>query len=129
MSPPTILYQSIIRRADLRANPQATYIFGDNLAKIGYGGQAKEMRGEPNAFGIPTKQDPATCFSNDFSTVWKMAGYWVRQMDELKIKPIIVFPYDGIGTGLSAMPTECPDLFRSLNMILENYLGIRNLRY
>jgi len=47
-----ILYQDQIKRDDLRAHPDRIYLFGDNVARQGRGGQAKEMRGEPNALGI-----------------------------------------------------------------------------
>ncbi len=51
-----------ISRLDLQANPNITFLFGDNVAdhgkpldqRIGKGGQAAEMAGEPNAVGIPT---------------------------------------------------------------------------
>lgn len=33
-------------------------LFGDNLERRGFGGQAASMRGEPNAIGIPTKKSP-----------------------------------------------------------------------
>tara|TARA_Y100000034_G_scaffold87336_1_gene104761 strand:- start:4060 stop:4287 length:228 start_codon:yes stop_codon:yes gene_type:complete len=54
-----IIYQDKIFRGDLIANPNRTYLFGDNFIRKGYGGQAKEMRGEPNAYGIVTKRFPS----------------------------------------------------------------------
>lgn len=47
-----------ITRQDLRDEPDKIFLFGDNLKRAGYGGQAKEMRGEKNAVGIPTKKAP-----------------------------------------------------------------------
>lgn len=52
----------LINRLDLQANPNITFLFGDNVAdhgkpfdrRVGKGGQAAEMAGEPNAVGIPT---------------------------------------------------------------------------
>jgi hypothetical protein len=35
------------------------YVFGDNGRRIGFGGQAKEMRGQPNAIGVATKWEPS----------------------------------------------------------------------
>ena len=55
----TITFQERITRADLRANPDTLYVFGDNMRRRGMGGQAAEMRGEPNAVGIPTKWRPS----------------------------------------------------------------------
>ena len=53
-----IIYQDWITRQDLLDNPDRIYLFGDNVQRQGFGGQAKEMRGEPNAIGIITKKKP-----------------------------------------------------------------------
>ena len=53
-----VIKQKWIKREDLQANPNIIYLFGDNLLRSGLGGQAKEMRGEPNAWGIVTKKTP-----------------------------------------------------------------------
>lgn len=47
-----------ITREMVRANRDKLFLFGDNLERRGYGGQAAAMRGEPNAIGIPTKKTP-----------------------------------------------------------------------
>jgi hypothetical protein len=44
-----------ITREMVRADPSTVFVFGDNMARNGLAGQAKEMRGEPNAIGVPTK--------------------------------------------------------------------------
>ena len=41
-----------------RENEDLIYVFGDNLLKTGTAGQAV-IRGEENAFGIPTKKEPS----------------------------------------------------------------------
>jgi hypothetical protein len=38
--------------------PDFVFVFGDNLLGFGKGGQAI-IRGQPNAFGVPTKRKPA----------------------------------------------------------------------
>src|SRR5687768_3383693 len=48
-----------ISREMVRGEKDKIFLFGDNLAGRGYGGQAKEMRGEENAIGIPTKKAPS----------------------------------------------------------------------
>ena len=53
-----LLEVKFITRDMVKASPQTLFVFGDNLARWGMGGQAKEMRGEPNALGIPTKRAP-----------------------------------------------------------------------
>jgi len=49
----------IITREEVKSNPTTLYLFGDNDIRKGLGGQAKEMRGEPNTVGISTKKIPA----------------------------------------------------------------------
>ncbi len=53
-----VIRQRIITRAEVRANPDRYYVFGDNMTGTGYGGQAAQMRGEVNAVGVPTKWRP-----------------------------------------------------------------------
>lgn len=52
--------KSIITRDMVIGTPNILYIFGDNVMRAGFGGQAKEMRGEPNAYGIATKMAPSS---------------------------------------------------------------------
>lgn len=61
-------YVKYITRQMMRAEPTTLFVFGDNLAQVGYGGQAKEMRGEPNAVGIPTKRKPSRTAPDEFFT-------------------------------------------------------------
>ena len=51
-----VIFMSSITREFVRNHPDFIFVFGDNLAKKGLGGQAREMRGEPNAVGIATKR-------------------------------------------------------------------------
>lgn len=113
-----IVYQSRIVREDLRSNPTVLYVFGDNLARSGMGGQAGEMRGMPNAVGVATKKAPGNR-DGDFFTddeyqeniSWMRGDFdraWNAAHDRCRI---VVIPMDGIGTGLSAMPTKCPRTF------------------
>jgi hypothetical protein len=115
-----IIYQKIIYREDLQANPDVFYIFGDNDQRKGFGGQAKEMRGEPNAIGIRTKKSPdmqlASFYSDD-----EYAENCRKILEDLEIitellddGQIVVFPLDGIGIGLSDMSNKCPKTFKFL---------------
>lgn len=47
-----VVKQDQIMRRDLLDNQDKLYVFGDNMVRRGFGGQAREMRGEPNAVGI-----------------------------------------------------------------------------
>lgn len=111
-------HQKWITRADLKANPDKLYVFGDNLAEVGYGGQAREMRGELNAYGIATKRDPGTCFTDaDYADVVGIWGLDFLFLSSLLLEgKVVVIPADGIGTGLAALPTKAPLLYRRLNL-------------
>lgn len=110
-----LIYQHRIYRMDLIANPKAFYVFGDNTDRKGMGGQAGEMRGEPNAVGVATKYHP-TMNENAFFTdsrideqkqiIW---GDLQRVVAALKAHEIVVWPLDGIGSGLSEVPTRAPE--------------------
>ena len=113
-----VKYQKFITRQDLRANPDTLYVFGDNLDRSGYGGQAKFMRGEPNAVGIVTKLKPTMheysfledLFFEDF-LIW-LDKDEERIVDHLKKGMDVVIPTDGIGTGLAQLPERAPEIYK-----------------
>ena len=113
-----VYYQKFILRDDLKANPRFLFVFGDNCQRDGFGGQAKEMRKEPNAFGIVTKWDmyhnqnsyfkdsdfdvsTKNLIDEDFENLKKemTTGYYLG----------IVIPIDGIGTGLAKLSENAPN--------------------
>lgn len=111
-----VIYQYRIYRQDLRHNPHVLYLFGDNVQRVGMGGQAREMRGEPNAIGVATKWTPgvdpsAYVFDKDYDRIVSII--------EEDFKPLIkhvaegnlaVFPSDGIGTGLALLTVNAPNV-------------------
>ena len=109
-----VIYQSRIYRADLQANRNVLYVFGDNVRRAGYGGQAKEMRGEKNAVGVATKWFPAMKPEAFFSDAKHdeqraiIASDLAPVISALKAGRIIVWPMDDIGTGLSDLPNQAP---------------------
>lgn len=111
-----IIFQKWIYREDLRNNPDVLYLFGDNLERVGLGGQAKEMRGEPNAVGIATKAKPSqsenSFFSDDDYELFLKHYYAdIERVDNhLAHGRIVVVPSDGLGTGLSELPTRAPKI-------------------
>ena len=110
------MFQHRIYRQDLKYNRNIYYVFGDNVARAGYGGQAKEMRGEPNAVGVVTKWKP----TNDDDAFFSDDNYQYEKLlisedlerihDLLVAGKIVVFPSDGLGTGLSELPIRAPKL-------------------
>lgn len=127
-----IIFQTSIVRADLKNNPAVLYLFGDNEARRGLGGQAKEMRGESNAIGIRTKRAP----SNDSASFWnegQAPGHFLPShfiaMVESDFAPVrealgrgvtVIVPADGIGTGLADLPRRAPATFHYLRTLIGN---------
>lgn len=120
-----VIKQKMIYREDLRANPDRIYLFGDNSIRIGNGGQAGAMRGEPNALGIATKWTP----SMDDRAFFSDSRYEdARDLIEADLVPVIealkagktvVIPEDGLGTGLSQLPSRAPAVNLYLTKRLE----------
>lgn len=121
-----VIRQKMIFRQDLRSNPHVLYLFGDNDMRTGYGGQAKQMRDEPNAVGIRTKRAPWT----GDNAYWSDINYQdnLDKIEEdldrvglhLALGKVVVVPMDGIGTGLSEMEDRCPKTFKYLQDRLNN---------
>lgn len=120
-----VIYQSIILRKDLRTNPQVLYLFGDNEQRKGYGGQAKEMRGENNARGIRTKSAPGYnhedhWYDKDFDQKRFLINEDIYHiLSQKSLGRIFIIPSDGIGTGRAMMKIKCPKLFDYLQRKLE----------
>ena len=111
-----LIFQKRIYRADLKANPDVLYVFGDNEQHVGMGGQAGEMRGEPNALGVPTLKAPGEHWTDDNyahqCAVIDTHLYPVRLA--LQAGDVVVFPLDGIGTGIAQLPQCAPRTFQYL---------------
>lgn len=130
-----LIYQKWISRTDLIANPDCLYVFGDNTKRIGLGGQAAAMRGELNAHGIATLWAPGVFFSDheydeakaiidaDLADLVRKTAPSGIGTEEYRT---LVFPTDGIGTGLAAMNVYCPRIRAYLDKQLMAMFGITN---
>tara|TARA_R110000772_G_scaffold62241_2_gene140009 strand:+ start:8722 stop:16302 length:7581 start_codon:yes stop_codon:yes gene_type:complete len=114
--------------ADLKANPNKIYIFGDNVEGNGKGGQAI-IRDQENAFGIVTKMKPRTSQEAYFYDSKLESNKIAIDMDIEAIKNdgrSVVFPKDGIGTGLAKLKLKAPETFNYLNNRLLEEFGFDN---
>lgn len=110
-----------ITREYVRANRNKLFLFGDNLERRGFGGQAAVMRREPNAIGIPTKKSPSyrddAFFSDDefeqnkASIDAAFAEIMRAITDSIRV---IVIPSDGLGTGRAQLERRAPRTFAHL---------------
>jgi hypothetical protein len=120
----TVIYQKKIFREDLKRNPSVLFLYGDNQKRVGNGGQAAEMRGEPNAVGIRVKRAP----SRDDGDYWSDRNLEAncsmieedlsRVRNHLRRGGVIVIPSDGIGTNRADMERRCPKTFYILQQML-----------
>lgn len=121
-----VVYSDWITREQVRAGyPGTLFVFGDNIACRGYGGQAREMRGKPNAVGIPTKWAP----SNEARAFFSDADYdavelairaaVARLREHLADGGTVVVPARGIGTGLADLPRHAPRIAALIDQLLK----------
>lgn len=113
------------------ANPKYLYVFGDNLLRKGERGQAV-IRRCYNSAGIITKKYP----SNSEGSFFLDADIdEFKEILETDISDIftrmtkynaLVFPKDGLGTGLAALPTTSPLCFKYLSLRLEEITGYKH---
>lgn len=117
-----IVRMRLISREYVRANRDKLFLFGDNSERRGFGGQARAMRGEPNAIGIPTKKSPsyedAAFFTDEEFEQNKVAIDRAFAEIALKAAPgeiqVIVIPSDGLGTGRAQLKSRAPRAFAYL---------------
>lgn len=105
----------------LTMEPNTLFVFGDNLKRYGFGGQAKVMRGRPNAVGLPTKRAPYEFLSDgDYLEVVRAAGPDVKRLaDHLTAGGLVVWPMAGIGTGLAQLREKAPEIAAYYDVVLE----------
>lgn len=122
-----IIFKDFITREEVRKNRMKIYVFGDNLQKIGYGGQAKAMRGEYNTIGIPMQQAPYHYFSDDdyIKVVPIIEAYFGLIKSHLECGQTVVIPSAGVGTGLSQLSKKAPKIWNFVKNKLEE-LGWKN---
>ena len=112
-----------------RQHPDKVFVFGDNLQGTGTGwksGQAV-IRGEPNAYGIPTKKKP-TMNRDAFMTDLEYESN-VKAIDAAIAKipkdRDLVMPLAGIGTGRALLKQNAPKtwsyLQQELRKLQKNY--------
>lgn len=109
----TIRYEPWITRAMLQEAPEARFVFGDNIARIGFGGQAGIMRGEPNAIGIATLYAPGEPFRPRCPVaIEAVLGDLRNVATALREGRTVFVPSAGVGTGIADLPSHAPDLHR-----------------
>lgn len=112
--------------AACRANKDRLFIFGDNMIGLGMGGQAV-IRREPNAIGIPTKWRPGRSEGDYFTDAdlsigdvkHAILGALAHIEKHLRAGGDVIWPADGVGTGLAELPTRAPAILEFINRGIE----------
>lgn len=108
-----VIYLKFITRKMLRGAPESCFVFGDNRERWGYGGQAAEMRDEPNAIGVATLHAPGVFYADgDPIALATVASDLDRVARALAEGRYVYVPVDGLGTGLARLPQSYPTLHR-----------------
>lgn len=100
-------------------------VFGDNVERVGYGGQAAACRGMSNAIGIATKLSPEE-YANDFSArflKYMLKDLWILEK-WLSLGKVVYFPSAGIGTGLAKMEEKSPHNWLLLQFTLKRFRDV-----
>jgi len=122
--------EAYITRQMLRDEPSTLWVFSDNLIGRGFIGQAYEMRGEPNAVGIPTKRlpamDPVAYFDDaDMGVFLATAAEPLhRLLIHLRAGGSVVWPTAGVGTGWADLELRAPQIWASLERARERLEAI-----
>lgn len=122
----TVIVLDRYTRALIKANPNVLFVFGDNLERVGYGGQAAEARGCLNSVGIPTKISPSQYIfdidvdENADRFKIPILQAFVTLHQHLQKGGVVVWPKDGVGTGLARLDITAPRLFKAIEGLKQN---------
>lgn len=120
---------------DVKNNRHCLFVYGDNDAKIGRGGQAI-IRDEKNTIGIPTKKYPARQVYSYYTDTeletnkFKIDSAILNIIQNSKGYQYIVLPSERFGSGLSELPTRAPMTYKYLQMRvsqLEKYYNLEDV--
>ena len=116
-----------VTREYIRKHRDTYFVFGDNILGIGYGGQARECRGEPNTIGIPTKWSPsmkpqAFFRDADFYKVKPYIDEAFRKMIDVLEQGYDVCFLPNIGRGLAKLHITAPVIMDYINNWIQEIL-------
>ena len=107
--------------------PDYIFVFGDNIARAGNGGQAiiREMN---NSVGIRTKKAPTTFvhsyfYEKDFDVFRNYIDNDFDNLESLLHDHPLVFSSQGYGNGLAELHIRAPSCYKYLCQKLNNFIG------
>ena len=107
-----ILRQTWTTREDLRANKDVIFVYGDNVARDGQRGLARQMRGEPNAHPISISWTPFEPFTH--ATAEEAMRHIVDDLEALQARApeLIVWPLGGLVPEFLTLPDDIRQFLR-----------------
>ena len=108
-----ILRQTWTTREDVRANRAVVFVYGDNVAREGHRGLARQMRGEPNAHPISISWAPFEPFTH--ATAEDAKVQIKQDLDALLARQpkLIVWPLGGLVPEFQTLPDELQQFLRT----------------
>lgn len=109
-----LVRQAWVSRDDVKQHRDRIYVFGDNMERVGMGGQAGSMRGEPNTVGVPTKWRPSMADDAFFSdddlerVIPAISREFKKLQEHIASGRTVVIPSGGLGTGFSELQKRAP---------------------
>lgn len=112
-------------------NPQNCYIFGENQEQqdtSDRGSGQAIIRGQGNTFGFCTKKSLYEYWTDkEYSENIVQIETDIQRAVSIAKNYTLVFPYNGLGTGLSKLPQMAPKTFMYLSRRLLDVFGFNNL--
>ena len=107
-----ILRQTWTTREDLRANKDVIFAYGDNVAREGQRGLARQMRGEPNAHPISISWTPFEPFTH--ATAEDAMRHIQNDLEALQARTpkLIVWPLGGLVPEFLTLPDDIRQFLR-----------------
>jgi hypothetical protein len=115
MSISKVLFIKRYDRQLIQSMRDCLFVFGDNMIRVGYGGQAGAARDEPNAVGIVTKRLPSNTtesflYDRDLDEVAPIIDQDFERL--YQHNGLVYWPIDGIGTGLARLNETAPAIMQ-----------------
>lgn len=122
---PIIIQTEYYTREQVEKETDKIFVFGDNEERRGTGGQAKACRGLPNTIGVRTKAKAShdeDAYWHDDMIIDKLPLVQADFRDihtALLAGKTVVFPVDGLGTGLAKLSENAPFILSRIQLYTE----------
>ena len=116
-----------------KLNPDLFFIFGDNMQRVGMGGQAI-IRQQPNILGVATKRDPGNGFMHDCPFDMGQVMSDLMQVDKAiaegkrVVVPITREGRISLGCGLAELPYRAPLIYAMIEAWFRSLKNVETVK-